>query len=381
MKKPKLAVLPYKHHPKYKFVVDLRAFDRGRKFFATRAQAKAELARQRSLLERHSREAIGLSQREMSDFMTAKQRLAEYGEAINDAVEHRVDYLERVRRSGVTVAQLSDEVIEAKRRDGMSTAYLADLRKRFGRFCRDFGKRPIATVTVEEIDNWLRDLPLSPKSRANYRANIGVLFSYAKRRRLIDFNPVEFTAKPKLPDNPPEIFEVDELRSLLEVAQRTQPDVIPMLAIGAFAGLRDAEIKKLSWDEVKLGRGHIDVKAAKAKSARRRLVPLLPNLAAWLRPYNGMSGAVVPIGARKKLDRVREVAGLTRWPKNGLRHSYASYRLAATNNAPVVASELGHSTPAMLYAHYRELVLPDEAERYWKIVPAAEANVVAFSKS
>jgi len=123
------------------------------------------------------------------------------------------------------------------------------------------------------------------------------------------------------------------------------------------------------------------VKAAKAKSARRRLVPLLPNLAAWLRPYNGMSGAVVPIGARKKLDRVREVAGLTRWPKNGLRHSYASYRLAATNNAPVVASELGHSTPAMLYAHYRELVLPDEAERYWKIVPAAEANVVAFSKS
>src|SRR5262249_50030129 len=33
VKKPKLAVLPYKHHPKYKFVLDLRGFGRGRKFF------------------------------------------------------------------------------------------------------------------------------------------------------------------------------------------------------------------------------------------------------------------------------------------------------------------------------------------------------------
>jgi hypothetical protein len=34
----------------------------------------------------------------------------------------------------------------------------------------------------------------------------------------------------------------------------------------------------------------------------------------------------------------------------------------------------------MLYSTYRELVLPEEAERYWKIAPAAEGeNVVAFS--
>ena len=89
---------------------------------------------------------------------------------------------------------------------------------------------------------------------------------------MIDFNPVTFTAKPKLIDRPPEIFTVDELRALLEAAQRTQPSVVPMLAIGAFAGLRDAEIKRLDWNEVDLSRGHIEVKVAKAKSARRRTV-------------------------------------------------------------------------------------------------------------
>jgi hypothetical protein len=35
----------------------------------------------------------------------------------------------------------------------------------------------------------------------------------------------------------------------------------------------------------------------------------------------------------------------------------------------------------MLYSTYRELVLPEEAERYWKIAPAAEAQVVAFAAS
>jgi integrase len=364
----------------YKFVLDLRAYGKGRLFFKTKAEADAECLRQKTLLERHSREAIGLSPREMSDFMTARKKLAEYGETINGAVNFRVDYLERIRRSGTTVAELAKEVLEAKRKDGLSEKYLGMLRLYFKRFCHDFGQRPVAGIGPEELDNWLRSLPGSPKTRTDYRSNIGVLFSYAARRRMIDSNPIAFTAKPKLIDRPPEIFMVDELRALLEAAQREEPSVVPMLAIGAFAGLRDAEIKRLDWSEVDVARGHIEVKAAKAKSARRRLVPIQANLAAWLRPYVGLAGFVVPGSERGKLDRVRKVANLARWPNNGLRHSFASYRLAAIHDAPRVASELGHTTPQLLYSTYRELVRPEEAERYWKIEPATEVKVVAFAK-
>ena len=94
-----------------------------------------------------------------------------------------------------------------------------------------------------------------------------------------------------------------------------------------------------------------------------------------------MTGAVVPANWRKKLDPIRKAAGLTRWPNNGLRHSFASYRLAAIYDAPRVATELGHTSPQMLYGVYRELVLPEEAQRYWNIIPPQEnANVVAFSR-
>jgi hypothetical protein len=47
-----------------------------------------------------------------------------------------------------------------------------------------------------------------------------------------------------------------------------------------------------------------------------------------------------------------------------------------------VAHELGHTSPQMLYSTYREVVTPEEAERYWKIAPAAEAKtVVAFTSA
>jgi integrase len=129
-------------------------------------------------------------------------------------------------------------------------------------------------------------------------------------------------------------------------------------------------------------RGHIEVKAAKAKSARRRIVPIQQNLAAWLRPYSGLTGHVVPESARGKCGRVRKTAKLARWPKNGLRHSYSSYRLAAIHDAPRVASELGHTNSQMLFSTYRELVKPEEVERYWKIEPKAKAaNVVSFGSS
>src|SRR5215475_8167064 len=194
MKKPKIAVREYRHSTTHPWVLDLRAYGGKRQFYKTRAMADAEALRQRTLLERHSRAAIGLSQRELSEIISAKHDLAKFGKSITDAARFMVDHLEKIRRCKVTVSQLADEVVDAKRRDGMSAAYLSDLRKRFTHFSRDFGKLPISGITVEEIDNWLRDLKLSPKSRANYRANIGVLFSYAVNRRMLDSNPVAFTA-------------------------------------------------------------------------------------------------------------------------------------------------------------------------------------------
>jgi len=395
MRKPKIEARKY-WNPKtekyyrlpYKFMLDLRAYGKGRMFFKTREDADAEAMRQKTLLERHSREAIGLSQREMSDFIHARNELAKYEKTIGDATTFFVDHLEHIRRCKTTIDELVTELLAAKRKAGRSAIYLRDLRNILAgyegqpsAFSREFGSRPVASVTVEELSKWLDSLNrASLKTLDNFRRNISVLFGYAERRRMIEKNPVAHIDAPKLPEQSPEIFTVDQLRALLEAANRVAPDVVPQLAIGAFAGVRDAEIKRLDWHEINLKRGYIEIKGAKAKSARRRIIPIQPNLSSWLRPYSENKGRLIPEGYRTSLERVRKAAKLAQWPVNGLRHSFASYRLAATQNAPLVASELGHTSPLMLYSTYRELVLPSEAERYWQIEPAAEsANVVAFA--
>ena len=44
MKKPKIAVQRYRHSKTHKFILDLRGYGKGRRFFKTRAEAEAFLA-------------------------------------------------------------------------------------------------------------------------------------------------------------------------------------------------------------------------------------------------------------------------------------------------------------------------------------------------
>ena len=62
------------------------------------------------------------------------------------------------------------------------------------------------------------------------------------------------------------------------------------------------------------------------------------------------------------------------WKRNALRHSFCSYRLAQTQDAARVALEAGNS-PQMLFQHYRELVTPKDAKRWFAIAPKRASNI------
>lgn len=381
MKKATLTIRPYKNQ---RFVLDLRSIKQGRKFYASRDQAREARTRALELLKRHGGGWLDLPRDEQSDIMKAREELAALGATVRQAANHYTHYLEKVRQCNITVAELRDKVMDAKQRDGKSERYLESLRGYLGRFCRDFGSSQVATVTPEELDTWLRDLPYAPKSRLNFRQHIGVLFSAAKRWRMVEVNPIEFTERPKIVQGVPGILNVGELEQLLNAAQRTEPDTIPMLAIGFFAGLRTSEIHRLLWQEISLERGEIEVTAAKSKSAKRRFVPIQQNLAAWLRPFAKYQGPVVPEYWRGKLARAFKESGLVEaglkcLPHNAVRHSYCSYLLALNDDAPKVAASMGHSTSYLIYQNYRALVRKSDAVAYFAIVPAREsANVLPF---
>ena len=58
------------------------------------------------------------------------------------------------------------------------------------------------------------------------------------------------------------------------------------------------------------------------------------------------------------------------------------YHLAHFKDAAALALELGHTDAGIVFQHYREIVKPKEAEKYWNLVPTADASaskVVSFS--
>jgi len=70
------------------------------------------------------------------------------------------------------------------------------------------------------------------------------------------------------------------------------------------------------------------------------------------------------------------------WPKNALRHSFASYHISKFKDAAALALEMGHRTTNLIFSHYREVVTPDKAEDYWQLAPFSRpelAKIFAFT--
>ena len=129
-----------------------------------------------------------------------------------------------------------------------------------------------------------------------------------------------------------------------------------------------AEIKRLEWKAVDLERKIITLRADQAKTASRRIVPISDGLAAWLRPLP-QEGKVVPERA-PDLTKLAEKLAME-WPRNALRHSYISYRLAIVKDAARVALEAGNS-PDIIFKHYRELVTEEDSQEWFSIVPSED---------
>lgn len=305
--------------------------------------------------------------------------LVPHGKTIQDATAHFLAFLEATTRSK-PIGALVDELVAAKRADGASAKYLTDLKCRLERFAGDFKDELVASISPAKIDDWLRGLeitrrtgrgksveqPAAAVTRNNFRRVLIVAFNYARGRGYCLTNPAVTTSRAKEVSGDVGILPIAHTTKLLNAAT---PETLPYFALGCFAGLRPAELARLDWSEVDCTAGLIEVRARKSKTASRRFVKIHSNLAAWLAPYRLKIGPVVPINARKKIEAVRVAAKIGRWLPNGMRHSFASYHLAHFNDAAALALEMGHTDQNMIFQHYRQVVRPAEAEKYWQIFP------------
>ena len=273
--------------------------------------------------------------------------------------------------TGKTLREIVDELLAAKSTDGLSKRYIETMRGHLQRFA-DALDEPIQAITTKQIEEWLRARKITARTRNNERGSIVLLFHFAQKRGYLpkgksteadDIGVAkEFAGKIG-------ILKPDDLRRLLE--KPAPREIHLFLALGAFTGMRSSEILRLEWRDINFDRGFITVAPEKAKTATRRIVPILPNMMSWLVPYRGATGLI--FRSRRDVDRAIAFAKGhgTSWPNNALRHSYASYRLPTVASADRVALEMGTS-PRKLMQNYRELVGEEEGQAWFSIFAPAE---------
>ncbi len=347
---------------------------RERKTFRERAAAQTYFDTAKIQQANYGTAALSITDSLRVDAVECERRLGEYGKTLRDAADFYIAHLRAITNSR-KVSEVIAELLTAKESDGASTRYLGDLRARLARFSATFGGEMIAALSSRQISEWLRALNVGPVTRNTFRRRLAALYSFARRSGYVTGNIITDVVQAKERSGKIEILSVEDTARLMESASE---ETLPYWAIGAFAGLRSAELARLSWNDVDFESGLVEVTAAKSKTASRRLVPMSENLREWLAPYRTRRGPVCPMGLRKKLDADREQAGLREnWPSNALRHGYGSYRLPSITDAAKLALEMGNS-PQMIFKHYREIVKPAAAASYWKIRPDQSANLITL---
>ena len=257
--------------------------------------------------------------------------------------------------------------------------YLQDCKARLERFSRDF-QALLRDVRTQEMDAWLRSLKLSPRTRNNFRTVISSLFSFARDAGYLPKGKpteAEATALAKQDDGNIVIFTPVEFSTLLKAADT---HLLPFLVFGGMAGLRSAEILRLKWENVNWAEGVIEIQGKVAKTGTRRLAPLVPAAAEWLRDFKAVRGPVIgPIKLYERLEKLSESTEVP-WKQNALRHSFCSYRMATLKDAPRVSYEAGNSI-RIIQRHYDKVVTESQGMAWFAIRPETNANVVSITEA
>lgn len=397
-------------HPRYRWrATFVEGGKRKQKYFKTKTAADDwKDSKEQEHFQHGSSEPITYAER--SIIVGTRRELEEMGVSLSDAIalavyaarlfkdlatspreglEFAAGYFRQAQVSS-TVSEMVETTVRSRIRSNKSQRYIKDIESKLGRFSSAFGDRPVSTISKREIEDWLHRLGLAPGSLNSYRRHLVVLFSQCCKDGLLQSNPAQAVLTVKNVTDEIGILSVEETRRLLRVAD---PRILPSIVIGAFCGVRTEELGKLDWSDLRLRDegSNLLIPAGAAKTAKRRVIDLEDNVVKWLLSIAQKEGPIWPVNGRKLFEKAKLDAGfgsqvggenlpegtspgLRPWPRNGLRHSFASYHLAHFRDASRLALAMGHASNQIIFKHYREIVDPGEAAKYWQITPEIRSS-------
>jgi len=222
-------------------------------------------------------------------------------------------------------------------------------------------------VRAGDIERWRDALRKDSYAHSTINATLArlsMIFAWAIRQEIITCrNPCEGVNQ--LPTKPrQDCYTLDEVHRLLSL-----PDVLPMIPMVLYTGIRRGELLGLRWEDIDFQAERIDVRRSydgPTKTDQTRLIPLHRELAPILRAWREQcpktpEAVVFPLvvcGVARMATRSPEIttkelrAQLARagvrngfaCPVHAMRHTFASLFMEQVDSQKVLESIMGHST-------------------------------------
>ena len=370
---------------------------RYRPLFATKAKAEEAALIERKRLQREGRESAHLSVADRVAALECLRLLEPHNVSLRDAVRDFIARVEgeRIARESRTISACLDEWLRSKQarvdageRDRKT---IMGYRNRSEVIKSSLGALPVATIAPAHLNDFLDSLPFTKTTRTAYRTQLSGVLKFCRTKGWMRHNPIDQVPVPGRERGVVEILTPSEIEDLLDAASQDKDAriLLPVIALGAFAGLRPEEARQIRWENIDLSSEtpHATVLPETSKTRDKRFPTLNATCLSWLRGCRQTQGVISGDSKqhfRKGWERVRMMAGwhvteasqkqakqdgqpVKPWPEDCLRHSFASYWIPIHNDRPKLAEEMGNSV-AVIREYYRKPIKPGVAERYWSVL-------------
>lgn len=284
-----------------------------------------------------------------------------------------------------TPAPLLSEAVAAfikERQRWVADRRLGDLQRRLVRFAGDYAVTRVSEVSETLAKEWLErphknrrpgqkgSRPFTAWGRNNYLRDLQMFFEWcASEKSWCTTNPFRRLKKdPVKRREAPEIYTAEEAEKLIDAAiAHPELDLLAYYTLGLFAGVRVAELGRVTWDMIDLEAQEITLSGKITKTYQPRTIELSPNVIAKLKMIKHKSGPIMPVqDPKKRRYKLHQLAAVG-FRTNGLRHSFASHHAKLHKNATELQLIMGQKTPSVLFNHYIASTRAEDAKAYFEI--------------
>ena len=354
-----------------------RGLQRERKCYETESAAREHAARLKGKVRREGADALTITAGQRDDAKRALDLLR--GRATLEAAARA--YLKLNPDHGAKrVWRAMGEYLRYLRKEGRRPLTIKDKRWKFAAMLPEFGRRAVESVTPADLKAWADAQGYTGATARNYlRAGAN----------LLNFAQGKLKVKQAGTRRDVVTWPLATVEAWLRKAEELTPEGMPTWALLFFCGLRPYEAARLQWEAIDLQRRLVRVDASISKVGESRLVEIPGNAAAWLAKHwptvaRGpmVRGRNPESTVRNWRLRVKAAMGVTDYPVDVTRHTFATAHFEAHGDAGKTAKELGHFGSLQTFrVHYKGLMPHEDALAYWKIMPSDKGNMLHLRAS